>query len=117
HLIDERVLGIQHRKALLRNRSRNDRFNAREVVERVYIFHSEVIGRNVQDHADVAMIEPKARTNDAAAGSFENADLNRRVLEDKLGGDRAGIVACYDLLIADISSVRCGEPDVAAAVL
>ena len=50
-----------------------------EVLERIHVLQAEMIGGDIYDNADIAMVKSQARADNAAAGGFKNGNVDGRV--------------------------------------
>src|ERR671933_815494 len=82
-----------------------DALESGQLFHGVDVANSQVIGRDVQDDADFALIEAEARSQNSASSRFQHRYFHRWVGQNQLSTLRPGIVSGFYQIIADVSAI------------
>ena len=80
HFVDQRILCIEHRITPFRNGPRDDGLDPGKIFKRIYILQTQMVGGDIHDDPDVAVVEAESCTDYPAASCFQHGNLNRRIL-------------------------------------
>src|SRR3954469_19327129 len=109
HRVDERIVGVQDRVTLTFYDGSDDALYVRELFDSVDAAQSKVIGSHVQHDANIDFVETKACSENSTARRFEDRDINRRIRQNNVRGERPRHIALDHHAVAEVGAVCRGE--------
>src|SRR5450631_3358960 len=110
HLGDQRIVGVQHGRALGRYAPDGHGFDQRQLFHGVDAGHAQVIAfADVRNDGDVTPIEAQAFAQQAAARGFEHGSIDTRITEHRAGALGTTAVAGVEAAVFDVNPVRAGH--------
>ena len=79
---DQRIVGVERDRAVGSRDAADDRLDLGQLGQRVDALQVQVVGADVGQHARVVRLVAEAAQQDAAARRLEDANVDRRLLED-----------------------------------
>src|SRR6476620_4483374 len=111
HRIDERIVSIQNCVSFALHYRCDDALHICQLLDCVDSAKSEMISRDIQDDADVALVESQSCAKNSTARCLENSNVHCRIRQDDVRRKRTGHVTLDDNAVAEVRAIGRGESD------
>ncbi len=102
---EQRIVGVQHQRAVRVERPRHRQLHGGEVIEVVDAVLAEVVVADVGDDGDVRTRHRKPAPQDAATRRFEHGRVDVRSTQREPRAGRSGVIARRDLFRTDANAI------------
>jgi hypothetical protein len=109
HRPDQRVVGVQHREPVAGHGFHDDRLDVGQLLHGVDAPQAEMVGLDVEHHADVVALVAQTLAENSARGHLEDREIDPRILQHHLRRPRSRRIGADDQALVDHHAIGGGH--------